>query len=204
MSNFAFSWKNLQKQLITFGLILLVCLTSVCGAYLYKSHQNNLLIQNQRALNQINSKISEAENNTRIINEYLNEFQELTAKNVIGQEDRLNWIETLQNSSNEFLIPLLKYKIDSRSRYEVSQFLNSAVGVSLFRTEMVLSMELLHEADFLNLFDELAQKAQGLFSIQECNIKALNSGKDLSYVFNLQGRCSLFWYTIEEGGDEMI
>jgi hypothetical protein len=61
-------------------------------------------------------------------------------------------------------------------------------------SKMQLHMDLLHEMDLLNFFDDLRQS--GYFAVQECALKrgggAANPGQNAS----LSADCSLLWLTL--------
>jgi hypothetical protein len=191
-------WKRLKKQLIATLICFVLSLLSVLGAYFYKDEQMQSVSIKQSQLNQAKRKLRDAESNQLILSEYYSQFQTLERKGVVGEEDRLNWIESFRKTINHYLIPKMSFEIEKRKKVNSSEFLLEAVGVELFRAEMALSFELLHEGDIMNFFQRVREEARGLVSIEECNIKRLKLDRTLSIESNLQGRCQLYWYTIDE------
>lgn len=191
-------WRRVKRELTMLAVCLLVSLLSVGSAFYYKEAQESELTFSQSQLDQANYRAQEARENQLILSDYKPVYDVLVDEGIVGPEDRLSWVESFQRIAEQYLLPMAGYNINKRKKTEVTRFMMGASGISLYESKMLLNLELLHEADLLNLIDQLRTSARGLFTVEECDVKSLKFGDKLSHVYNLQGTCQLNWYTILE------
>ncbi|MBL4865411.1 MAG: hypothetical protein JKY67_03435 [Pseudomonadales bacterium] len=195
-------WKRIKKELTVAAVCFVLSVLSVGGAFIYKETQklNLQLIKSQ--LGQSNHRTREAKEHRLILVDYKAKHNALLAKGVVGAEDRLSWVESFQKIAGRYLLPLARFNIEKRNKIEVTRFSMETSGVSLYESKMNLNLELLHEADLLNLLYHLRKESRGLFTVDSCDVKSVKFGAELSHLYNFKGLCELSWYTIEEEGTE--
>ncbi|MNC90938.1 hypothetical protein D3C83_70990 [compost metagenome] len=67
---------------------------------------------------------------------------------------------------------------------------------------MKLRFRLLHEEDLMRFFHALAQAGAGVFSIDECTLKRVDTSGAIRYQPNLAAECELSWITAQPSGAE--
>ena len=116
---------------------------------------------------------------------------------IIGQEQRLNWVETLKGAGARIKIPSLHYEINLRQPY-TPEFTLSTGPYQIYTSTMKLNVGMLHENDLVRLLQELDKNAAGLYSVKECSLKRM--GEQLRHdpsSQNLSAECKLLWFTID-------
>ena len=68
----------------------------------------------QREMRKWQSKINDSVENNHIIDEYESNFIKLVNQGVVGEEDRLSWFETIQNTAKKRGMPLIKYGVSTQ------------------------------------------------------------------------------------------
>jgi len=138
----------------------------------------------------------------RQIETWLPAYRSLRAVGVIGEERRLEWIETLRAAAARVGLPSLRYRIEPRTAHEAEAGVDTG-GHDAFSTVVHIEAGLLHEGDLERLIRELGSTEAGLFHIEHCGIR--RSGPNFVMrpgVINLSAECDLRWFTFvrSEGG----
>ena len=153
--------------------------------------RNNALFQN------ISQRYLAIDEEAKRIEKYLPEFISLYNRGVIGNEQRLNWIEVLQNTGARIKIPSLSYSISSQKDYTPPYSITLG-SFKLYKSEMSLEIQLLHEGDLFSLLNALNAEARGEFNLTSCSFDKGN--KDIvesANAANMRVSCELEWYTIK-------
>ena len=162
----------------------------------YKAHDNQFKAVSREYLN--------VDVDERIINDQYPKFIELYNKGVIGEERRLNWVETLENAKTALKVPELSYQIDIRKRYQ-PDFPLASGAYEMYASGMKLDLGVLHENDLKSLLDTLDREASGLYSVAKCELsrkeKTIASDPEKA---NLRADCNLLWYSIKLSGNREI
>ena len=194
-------FKHLQKEIIVF-------LISAISAYLifllFQSIWQSSLDDKQNASNELlnaRHRYYTALDNKRTLEEFGSRFTRLQQRGVIGDEQRLNWIDVIEKLTDSDQIPYLKYVIEKRQPVTNPQLLQKFPSLDIFQSKMTLEMELLHEGDLFTVLNTLHHTARGLFDIHSCSIfKKFTQASTLlesSTDRNFTASCILNWYTMQ-------
>ncbi|MBV1882478.1 MAG: hypothetical protein KUG82_12645 [Pseudomonadales bacterium] len=194
------NWKRLKKPLIIASTCIVLSVFSIGGALYFKSEAKSHLHRVNVQLEQSNYRTQQARRSRSILAEYKARYDVLKINGIVGKEDRLSWVENFRKVAERFLLPIARIDIDKRQEVDVSQFAMGTSGISLYESKMRLDLELLHEADLLNLIHNMRKHSRGLFTVEQCDVKSVKEGVKLSHLRNMLGACMLSWYTIEEQG----
>ena len=196
MKNEDIDWKVLRGSIITFILCISLSGGLIFGS-LYFEKQMQLQFNRANAeFRSISSRYLAIDEEEKAIKNFLPRFISLYGNGVIGNEQRLNWIEELRNSGNEFHLSSLGYHIDSQSAYTPA-FPVVLGSYRLYSSKMLLNMQLLHVGDFLKIFDSLDKNAKGIYSLTSCQLSSgvdkIENNPDAA---NVIVQCEMQWYTI--------
>lgn len=196
------SLKNLQKELSIFllSIVIAVIVLIVSQGLWQASNQSK-----QTAIQQLEDaklKYYTSLNQKLLLEKFEQQYLQLKQAGITSKEKRLNWINALENISTQFNIPYLKYRIEKRSKVKMPLLQKKYPGIDLYHSKMTLNMQLLHEGDLYTIINNLRQKSQGLFTVQQCDIKRnlniqpklINSKTDK----NFSASCLLTWYTMQK------
>lgn len=168
-----------------------------------QSKISNRLQQEERDYRERLATINEEE---QLQQEFAVSYQQFVELGVIGEEQRLNWIETLQNVARKRRLFELAYKIGSRSTLESNQSaFTSGSTIRIQASEMELAMSMLHDLDFMMFLEDYSQNADGIFIPLYCRMRRLGAGPGgVPLIFqvelkeNLAGDCTVEWLSVED------
>ena len=190
----------IKRPLILFVVMVALSIIITVVSESYLKHAYDGRESEKRAMRIWKNKIDGSRESNKIIDEYENRYLELVKKNVVGDENRLNWIETLQTIANARNMPSVKYNVSSQKLLEDKAGQHQAQGLRVYRSAMTLDIQMAHEGDLFAILNALEEKAQGLFVVDKCNIEASSvtaNSKD-----NMNAYCELGWYTFNSAESE--
>ncbi|MBT6277324.1 MAG: hypothetical protein HOI95_24730 [Chromatiales bacterium] len=136
----------------------------------------------------------------RLIREFAPQFAALQEQGLIGEEQRLSWVETLRAVAVGLKLPSLQYEISAQRELRPS-YTTPAGTFKVYGTEMKLTMGLLHEGDLPAVLTALTQAARGQFSVEGCSLVRNSrgfSGPANPRQPNLDVECRLTWLLIRK------
>jgi len=184
---------GLLRAGLVFVFVLLVTIGSIVASYLYMDGVTDEKLEANRAMRVWQSRINDSIQNNQIIEQFESNFIKLVEQGVVGEEERLNWFETVQATAKRRGMPLVKYSISSRTLLKDKEIKRAYPGIDVFKSTMTLNINMGHEGDLFALLNDL-EKAKGLFAVDKCDIKRILQKKEGS-VNNMQAYCELGWYT---------
>ena len=126
----------------------------------------------------------------------------MTKQGRIGDEQRLNWIETLRQVAARIKLPSLQYEIRAQREYE-PDFPIETGRFSVFVSEMTLNVGLFHEEDLPRMLDELGRRAAGMFTVAGCSVLPIqDSFQSNPTKPNLEAQCQLRWFVVKVKDEE--
>ena len=159
----------MRGTVVLLVLAMLVC-GSLIGGSLYFKGQMDQEFRRNNAIFQSNSKRYLAvDEEDKTIREYFPKFIHLYNYGEIGQERRLDWIETLRRAGIDIKLPSLSYSIESQKAFTPNFMINMG-RYRLFKSDMSLKMQLLHEGDLFSLLQELDHSAKGFYRVSNCKL----------------------------------
>jgi hypothetical protein len=122
-------------------------------------------------------------------------FHKLQARGVVGEEQRLEWVELLKEIRDRRRLLDLQYEIAPQRALEVTP----GSGYAYYNSSMKLQLKLLHEEDLTRLLDDLRQQARALIQVKSCNVSRLpRGGSEGGTPAQLQADCLIDWVTLHE------
>jgi len=190
-------WKILRG-----AIILLLLSVSISGSIVYGANyfRQQMLTEFNRANAEFritSTRYLTVDEEEKQIRSYLPRFVELYQNGIIGNEQRLNWVEVLRATGDEYRLPGLSYQIETQQVYTPGFPLNLG-RYRLYSSKMILTMQLLHEGDLFRIFEKLNQEAKGTYNLTTCNInQSVTTITDNPAAGNISARCELQWFTIK-------
>jgi len=195
--------RDTKKALLFFTLILLSMLSVVIMSELYKS---NAYDKNSRMTGEMRSwraRIDEANMNNQILVQHEDTFKKLKDEHVIGDENRLSWVEVVQKVADSRRIASVKYDIASRILLDKNTLDKKYGGIDVYKSVMSLEMKFIHEGDLFVMLNALREEANGLVAVDKCDVELIN--KDINdgligqdFTDNMRAYCELSWYTLKK------
>lgn len=130
------------------------------------------------------------------IRQFQPQFVALRNKGLIGDENRLDWIDQIRAIQQRRRLLPLSYEIEPLQ--PVRQEPGVALGDYLLHaSRMRLHMDLLHEGDLFDFLGDL--KRRGYFAVQDCAIRRAGGAVNVANTPTLTADCRLNWLTMVPG-----
>jgi hypothetical protein len=188
-------WRKLRYPIIGLGAALVLVGVLVSFADQYRTKNEVALQTQQNMLMQARQKYQSSGTEKEQIIQYLPVYNDLLAKGFVGEERRIEWIETLRGIHAQHKLFSIDYSIGLQENYKPS-FLPNMV---LHRSIMSVKLDMLHEGDLLALLDGLHEQTTP-FIVRDCEIKrpigALVNSKNVAA--NMQASCEIDWLTLRD------
>ncbi len=193
--------RPLQKELLIFIVCLLLATVVVFLSYTtLQTARENRAVQ-QQTLNAAKDRYYLAVDRKAILDKFSERYAELPQKNIVGEENRLSWVDAIETISEQLQLPYLKYRIEKREQLDDKALKKSFPDIDVFYSMMTLEMQLLHEGDLYRLLDQLQTRADGLFDVQRCSMHRNNAVRSAVLESrtskNFSSVCVLYWYTLQ-------
>ncbi len=118
------------------------------------------------------SKVSEEEHEIR---ENLVYFDQMRQHGMIGEQNRLDWIESIAKIKNDRKLFEIKYSIEAQKSLDYPGIV--ATGAADFVvSRMKLDMMLLHEEDLLDFLSDLDSAGKAQVSVRHCSLTRIDRG----------------------------
>jgi hypothetical protein len=133
-----------------------------------------------------------------IIVRYLDGFRQLERAGFVGDEQRINWLDGLRLANQQADLFGVDYQIGAQSPYAyAAEF--SPGPIMLNQSVMQVRFRLLHEGDLDRFLDSLARQGAGIFTVDQCLMRRIDTRGVIRYQPNVNAECSLSWITVRVG-----
>lgn len=184
-------------------LVLLVVLLAGGAAVYYSdrlvkdAHQQ--LAQQQSLLKDARTRLQKSGDEKDIIAKYLDSYRQLESAGFIGEEQRINWLDGLRLANQQADLFGVDYQIETQKPYAYAADFNPG-QLSISQSAMRLQFRLLHEEDLARFLNALARQGGGIFTVDQCVLRRLNTGGVIRFQPNVRADCDLSWITLRVVG----
>ena len=146
----------------------------------------------------IQDKLSRATEEEREIREKLVDYRRLLDRGVIGDERRLEWVETIGQIKNDHKLFEIKYQIEPQRTLDLPGITpNSEVEFRV--STLKVDMQLLHEGDLMTFLDGLRRNLKSHVLARSCSVQRMDrSGSDRGVAPRLRAECAIDLVTIKD------
>ncbi len=195
---------HIMWSVLTFMLVLALASTAIIASEQFLTRSKAEQQAAQRQLNEARKQLATAEADRDNMKTYTLEYGSLLDRNIIGQNQRLDWIEGLANLQRQGRVLDFKYTIAPQQIYTPVPPLDSG-NFDLYLSTMALQFNLLHEGQLINFFDALRTNLKGWFVIERCTLERGNLASEpanFSSLAQLKGDCSGGWLTLKNRNEK--
>jgi hypothetical protein len=195
----AFSLKDvssLGRPLLAVAVVLALCAS---GAW----YTHRLLEKGRAGLRSAEAQLAEARKRVQqsgeerdMIATYVGPYNALVQRGVVGEEQRLSWVDALREANNVTKLFGVQYEVGAQQPYPFLAEVQ-ATGLSVQQSLMRLKFGVLYEDDVLAFFRALQAQNIGTFAVNQCALQRIDrSVLRPSNAPTLQADCELAWITI--------
>ena len=191
-------WVVMRGAMILLVVALIVSVTLIYGGVHFGEKMSREIGNERRQLTSVRSQYQTIDDEQRVIELYLPQYEALAERGIVGREHRLSWVETLKAVAEEVKLPSLRYELFPQEEY-VAEFPLQQGVYKVYSSDMRLNMGLLHEGDLPLVLRELQRKATGLFTVSRCEMRRSSQVVTMRpKAQNINASCDLKWYTIKQ------
>jgi hypothetical protein len=195
----SFSKADLADMKWSLGALLLSIALSgaiiyFSGNYLEQSLKDRQAAQNQ--LSESRTHLLAMQNDRDNMSSYALEYNALLGQKVIGNEQRLDWMEDLETLRQQGTVLDFKYTIAPQQAYAPNPPVDAG-NFQLSRSNMTLQVDLLHEEQLLRLLANMRKQMNGWFMLDGCTLSRTGLVSDLA---PLKAECNGGWFTLKIKG----
>ena len=197
-------WGVLRNALILLLISVVISGGVLSSSFYFWEKMDHIHKRERSALFGVRGQYQNIDEEEKIIQRYLPLYRDLESRGVIGQERRLDWIDTLRQASKRVELPMLRYVIDSQNIYR-PEFVVPNGTFKIYSSSMRLDLGLLHEGDLETLFADLDANAVGLYTVSNCDLTRNHRKREFvkrADAINLKAECRLRWLTIKQPAAE--
>lgn len=166
------------------------------GSYAEKSLKDRHNAQSM--LNDARTRLTTAGQDKENMAIYADKYGALIANKVIGDEQRLDWMEGMETIRQMNLVTDFRYTIAPQKKYSPQPPIDSG-NFDISYSEMKLQFDLLHEAQLLNFYDALRANIKGWYQPEGCMLQRISTENDNDQTTKtrLKAECSGGWITLK-------
>ncbi|KQV87840.1 hypothetical protein ASD15_27705 [Massilia sp. Root351] len=183
----------IRLQAIAFVLTVALAIGAVSASRWYWHQARDFQAWAQQKRNAARDRLFNAETEKREIRLYQPQYAALRERGLIGQENRLDWVDAIRQIQEQRKLMPVSYELEPQQPVRMDAGMELG-GYRLHGSRMHLHMDLLHEGDLFVLLDDLRQRS--FYSAQECSIKRAASGLPTPLAPTLSADCTLNWLTL--------
>jgi hypothetical protein len=173
--------------------LLLGAALLVGAASWYAARQAQALAQAVQVRAAAAGRFQNVESEKQDIALYQPRFAQLRAGGLIGDENRLAWIEAIKSIQDQRKLVSASYDIEAQQALVFAAPM--AFGdYQLRASRMRVELGLVHELDLFRFIDDL--RGAGRFTVQDCTVKRNDVPADAIGVARLTARCTLLFLTL--------
>ena len=152
-------FQKLQYSLLAMVLMLAVGVISVVTAYRATKTASIDRVATQTDRNDARSKLQRVRGEESEIKQKSALFNQLQARGMVGEEQRLEWVELIREIRDKRRLIDLQYELAPQRSLD-----NSAPGngYAFYASTMKVQLKLLHEEDLTRFIDDLRRQAKAL------------------------------------------
>ena len=173
------------------SLVLSAGIISLSNSYLEKSLKGRQIAQQQ--LFDARAQLLSAQSDEENMSAYAFEYNSLLGQKVIGDEQRLDWMEGLEKLRQQGSVLDFKYTNAPQQGYTPNPPVDAG-NFKLSRSSMSLQIDILHEEQLLHLFADMRSKLNGWFMLDGCSLSRTVATDEMS---PLKAECTGGWFTMK-------
>jgi hypothetical protein len=194
-------FEAVRNPLIALGAILLGVASAVWYTDQLVIKARRDLAQQEVQLKDARARLHRSGDEKDLIVRYLGAYQQLQKRGFAGEEQRINWLDALRVTNQQTDLFGVDYDIGTQKPYPFAASLNPG-QVQLRESVMKLRFRLLHEEDLLRFLDRLSRQGAGIYTVDQCTVKRLDTRGVIRYQPNLAAECELAWITASSTAPE--
>ena len=149
----------------------------------------------QTELRQQTQRLSLVAQEEREVRDHIELYQRLKDLRILGQEQRLEWVEALTRIRVARELPELRYQVE---RQKVLKSLPGNPALELRSSTLKVELALLHEGDLLGFLEDLRASGHAYYSVRQCSITRTADAVPAAVAPRLRAACQIDLITLAD------
>lgn len=175
--------------------LVLVGVAGYFAAVNYLRETRSLAVAESAQRAEVQARLASASEEEREIKANLQQYQALAARGVVGEENRLDWVDTVTAIKNERRLFDISYSIEPQKALDYPGF-GPDGGVKFMVSRVKMKLLLLHEEDLLNFISDLARRGKPYLSVRNCDVQRESRAGGTTLAPRLRAECVFDLITI--------
>ena len=189
--------RPLAVPALTFVILLVAGVALLWTARHTLAQQHRKLAAAQADRRHVAERLQRITHEEREVRDHVELYRRLKELRILGDEQRLAWIEALTRIRTERELPDLRYQVE---RQKVLKTLPASSGLELRSSSMSVELALLHEGDLLRFLGDLRSSGNAYYSVRQCALTRSEPGPSTGSIApRLRGICQIDLITLSEG-----
>ncbi|MBS1188526.1 MAG: hypothetical protein H6R10_318 [Rhodocyclaceae bacterium] len=189
-------WPQIRREAIVFLATLFVGTCGILASHhLYQAAAGSLATAQGNRQN-VQSTLTNLETERAELIASLGPYQELVSRSIIGDEQRLQWRETLETEKQRSSLDQLSYNLSARQPWTADTEAPSPGLFKRHRSTMGLKIEFQRETALVEFLENIVKKGHALAIVRGCEI-ARSGAPDQEGAVRLAAECLIDWATIQ-------
>ncbi len=194
-------FQALRNPLLAIAGVALLGALAVYSSGRLMTAARQQLAQQQVQLKDARTRLQKSGDEKDIIVRYLDGFRQLERTGFVGDERRIDWLDGLRLANQQADLFGVDYQIGVQKSYPYAADFNPGQLV-LNQSVMRVRFRLLHEGDLDRFFDSLARQGAGIFAIDQCLLRRIDTRGVIRFQPNVHAECDLSWITVRVGASD--
>lgn len=197
------TFRHLWPAVLLLMLTVAGAVALVATSARFRATQEEAMESTRSGLSQLRTRLAGLRQDEQEIRNQMALVDRMRARGVIGNEDRLQWMEQLRRIKREHGLYDLEYEIPPQGILAQGAATPAAGRFRFYSSRMALRMDLLHEGDLLVLLAEFARSAHAHVRTTRCTIDRLpEMGHASAPAAQLRAECQLELITARHQAEE--
>lgn len=186
----------LKWPLTVLTLAIATSVALIVGGYVYLQHQRRVEQDSLRNLRDAQARLGNANKEIEDLRTSVDIYKRILALGIFKPENRLQWIESVNELKNRHRISALDYDIAPQQAVVVGQgmALNS---IDVLGSRVQMTILAYHEADLLGFLSEVTALQNGAFPMDRCALSLL-PGPTEPLGPRIRAVCVIDWITLND------
>lgn len=188
-------YSYLKWPLINFSVAASLLIAVGGTSYWLIDQQDEKVKHERNKLSVLEDQESNYVRNQSIYSDYAEKYLNYVKKGVVGNEDRLSWIEALDNANKQLKLDGLSYNISAQTKINRK---GAPKAIELYQSNMAVEMNALHSKDINTLIRYLESQGKGHLVQDSCGFQRLGNNREFDLnadTAKVQISCDMHWIT---------
>ena len=186
----------MRRSILALAASLAISVVVLYSSSEYAEKTQRDLRNAQNMLNDARNRLTAANEDKENMAIYAEEYGTLSENKIIGDDQRLDWMEGLEKLRRQNRVTDFRYNIAPQKIYIPQPPIDSG-NFDIRYSEMKLQFDLLHEAQLVNFFTALRSQIKGHYHLEGCALQRTAADTATTTSTHLKAECSGGWITLK-------